>query len=145
MAVKKAVSNTSQVAVTIPPLNIQSMTITLIGDSPLVVHNWSEKAKEEIRIKQGHLAKPARAAKDPQQCYEDSLYPLGKGYGFPAIAFKCAAVDACSCIAGITKVEAESGITDFPLFTEPPSLPGWRHGTVPRNDLFAGALPQRRR
>jgi hypothetical protein len=52
-------------------------------------------------------ARQAKEAKDPERDYLDSLYahPDG-GYGFPAVAFKSAAVDACSSIAGITKVEA---------------------------------------
>ncbi|KKL87021.1 hypothetical protein LCGC14_1938870, partial [marine sediment metagenome] len=42
----------------------------------------------------------------------DSLYPMpGKKnkYGFPAIAFKKAAVDACSHVDGLTKVLARGG------------------------------------
>ena len=40
--------------------------------------------------------------------YEESLYrmPDGSGYGFPAVAFKSAAVDACSHVDGLTKVQA---------------------------------------
>ena len=83
------------------------MRVRLIGDAPLICHAWSHKAKEEMLHKQMKKAKQAKAAKDPEQDFRDSLYehPEG-GYGFPAVAFKAAAVDACSHVDGITKVEA---------------------------------------
>jgi hypothetical protein len=94
-------------AMTLPKMNIQSFQITLKGDSSLICHKWSEKAKKEMRDKQMKRATAARAAKDPQKDFEESLYshPDG-GYGFPSVAFKAAAVDACSQIEAITKVEA---------------------------------------
>lgn len=93
--------------ITIPALNIQLMDLTLVGDSILVTHSWSAKAKQEMLDKQMKKAKRAKEAKDPEQCYRDSLYihPEG-GYGFPVVAFKSAAVDACSHVGGVTKVEA---------------------------------------
>ena len=93
--------------IVLPKLNIQEMRITLIGDSPLICHAWSDKARKQILDKQQKKARQARAAKDPQRDFEESLYrhPEG-GYGFPAVAFKAAAVDACSHVEGITKVQA---------------------------------------
>ena len=32
--------------VIIPAINIQYATIRVVGDSPLIVHKWSEKAKK---------------------------------------------------------------------------------------------------
>ena len=94
-------------SIQLPPLNIQSMDITVIGDSPLICHAWSSKAKKEMLDKQMKKAKPGRAAKDPEDDFIQSLYPLeGGGYGFPVIAFKNAAVTACTSVAGITKVAA---------------------------------------
>jgi hypothetical protein len=96
-----------EVMIHLPPLNLQTMQVTLVGDSPLICHAWSKKAKQEMLDKQMKKAKQAKAAKDPEKDYKESLYehPEG-GYGFPAVAFKAAAVDACSHIAQITKVEA---------------------------------------
>ena len=91
----------------IPELNIQMMTLELEGDSALICHAWSKKAKEEMLAKQMKKAKQAKEAKDPDRDYQESLYHLSDGgYGFPAVAFKSAAVDACSHIQGVTKVEA---------------------------------------
>lgn len=92
----------------IPPLNIRVANLKLIGDSPLIVHNWSEKSKKEMLDKQMKKATQGKAAKDPQKDFEDSLYehPEG-GFGFPAVAFKNAAVTACTSLnKAITKVAA---------------------------------------
>jgi len=96
-----------EVQIELPRLNLQTMQVTVIGDSSLICHKWSHKAKQEMLDKQMKKAKQGRAAKDPEQDYIDSLYPHPEGgYGFPAVAFKVAAVDACSHIANMTKVEA---------------------------------------
>jgi hypothetical protein len=82
-------------AVRIPAIEKQHIVMELVGDSPLICHRWSAKAKKEMRDKQQKKAKQAREAKDPQQEYEESLYRLPDGkYGFPAVAFKAAAVSA---------------------------------------------------
>jgi hypothetical protein len=97
----------------LPPLNIQRVQVTLIGDTPLITHKWSEKAKKEMLDKQMKKAKQAKEAKDPDQDFRDSLYilpPEKKGgaerYGFPVIGFKASAVTACTSIGGMTKVAA---------------------------------------
>lgn len=105
--------------VAVKQLDIRELTVTLIGDSPLISHAWSKKAKEEMLAKQMKKAKAARDAKDPFRDFCDSLYWLSEKpdaptagdvssaqFGFPVVAFKSAAVDACSHIEGITKVEA---------------------------------------
>ena len=95
------------ISIELPPLNIQTMDICVIGDTPLICHAWTSKAKKEMLDKQMKKAKPGRAAKDPEDDFKQSLYPLqGGGYGFPVIAFKDAAVTACTSVAGITKVAA---------------------------------------
>ena len=46
----------------------------LIGDSPLIVHNWSEKAKKQILDKQMKNATSGRDVRDPEQEFFDSLF-----------------------------------------------------------------------
>jgi hypothetical protein len=106
--VKKPTTNPSQTqGIELPRFDLQRMQIRLIGDAPLICHAWSQKAKQQMLDKQTKQAKAARAAKDPMQDFLDSLYPFpGGGYGFPAIGLKSSAVDACSHVEGITKVEA---------------------------------------
>jgi len=103
----------------IPRLNVQHMEVTLIGDSALISHRWSDKAKTMMLDKQMKKAKGAKEAKDPWMDFCQSLYwisamperpteaDIAKAkFGFPAVAFKSAAVDACSHVDGVTKVEA---------------------------------------
>lgn len=76
-------------------INIQRVEISLVGDSPLIVHAWSEKAKREMLEKQMKKAKVAKEAKNPERDYEQAFYRLPSGKpGFPTIAFKSAAVSA---------------------------------------------------
>lgn len=95
------------VVLDIAPINRQRMTITVVGDTRLVCHNWSDKAKKMMLDKQMKKAAQAKEAKDPAQDFADSLYPMGDGrYGFPAIAFKNAAVSACRFVSDIKMTEA---------------------------------------
>jgi hypothetical protein len=101
MAAKK-----ENATIELPRLDVQLMEITLVGDTPLIVHAWSTKARREMLGKQMKKAKGAKEAKDPQQDFADSLYKLADGgYGFPSVAFKNAAVTAVTSVAGLTKVE----------------------------------------
>lgn len=76
-------------------INIQKVEITLEGDSSLIVHAWSAKAKKGMLDKQMKKAKNAKTAKDPEKDYEEAFYRLEDGKpGFPTIAFKAAAVSA---------------------------------------------------
>lgn len=106
-------------AIELPPLDIQTMKVRLIGDSPLIVHAWSAKAKKAMLDKQMKKATAGRAAKDPWQDFCESLYWLdgmpdeptpadveAGRFGFPAVAFKNAAVTACTSIGSMTKVAA---------------------------------------
>lgn len=85
--------------VVLPPILKKTIQVRVVGDTPLIVHRWSKKAREEILAKQMKKAKPAKAAKDPEGDYRESLYQLPDGsYGFPATAFKNAAVTACTSL-----------------------------------------------
>ena len=90
----------------IPAIELEEFNIRIVGDSPLIVHKWSEKAKKQILDKQMKKASKGREAKDPWQDYCDSMYWLSEKpehptqedidkatFGFPIVAFKAAAVD----------------------------------------------------
>ena len=66
--------------------------IEIKGTSPLIVHRWSEKAKQMmLDAQQGK--KNAKQPKDPQQDYESSMYRFDDGgHGAPVMAFKSATV-----------------------------------------------------
>lgn len=79
------------------------LIVRVEGDSELIMHKWSEKAKKQMLDKQTGKA-PARKKdpKDPQQDYEDSIYYTEDGrYGFPAVAFKGAMVSAARFVDGL--------------------------------------------
>lgn len=100
----------------IPALNIQTFSLRLVGDAPLISHAWDEKAKRMIFFKQTKKALPARPDKRPAVDFANSLYwltpkpnfdgltdeeaqialaeiiPQSK-FGFPATGFKASAVD----------------------------------------------------
>src|SRR6058998_1153627 len=86
----------------IPKIAIGHLEIMVVGDSPLISHRWSDKAKKQMLDKQMKKPKTQKEAKDPKKGYEESLYvhPAG-GYGFPCVAFKAAAVAACRFSDGI--------------------------------------------
>lgn len=105
----------------IPAINIQTATIKIVGDSPLIMHKWSEKAKKEILDKQMKKAKTkGHDAKDPVADFINSMYWLegepeekteegfakaiqnGARFGFPSVAFKGSAVSA-GYRCGVTK------------------------------------------
>lgn len=83
-------------AIELPALDIRAVTLMLVGDSPLIVHAWSEKAKRAMLDKQMKRATTAKAAKDPEADYKSCFYYTPSGaYGFPAIGVKAAMVSAC--------------------------------------------------
>lgn len=110
--VKELISENGAVPkpVKLPPMQLETIEVTLVGDSPLLCHKFSEKARKEMEDKNMGKAKQAKPPRNPEQEYESSIYRDDGGNPcFPASAFKRAAVDACSHISGITKVEARGG------------------------------------
>lgn len=106
-------------AIELPPLALETVEIPLIGTSPLIVHAWSEKALRAMADKQQKKATRGREAKNPFDDFVGSLYwlspkpdnPADKDvekarFGFPAVAFKSAAVTACTSTGAISKVAA---------------------------------------
>lgn len=80
----------------LPALQIQTVQFLLVGDSPLIVHAWSEKAKRQMLDKQMKRPTAAKEAKDPEADYNACFYRTpGGGFGFPAIGVKAAMVSAC--------------------------------------------------
>lgn len=65
--------------VTIKPLEIKRVPIRIIGDSPLIVHAWSEKAKRMMLETQQKATKTkAKEARRPFQDFVDSMYWLSE-------------------------------------------------------------------
>jgi hypothetical protein len=80
----------------LPPLRLETVRLKLVGDSPLIVHAWSEKAKKAMLDVHMKRAKQPKQAKDPEADYEACFYRTDSGaYGFPAIGVKAAMISAC--------------------------------------------------
>lgn len=108
-----------QTTVELPTLSISTVNIPIIGDSPLIVHAWSAKAKQILLDSHMQKAKKGREPKVPFNDFTASLYWLSEHeevpteddvengrFGFPSVAFKAAAVAACTSIAAMTKIGA---------------------------------------
>lgn len=123
----------SETAITLPRIDIRLMEVTVIGDSPLIVHAWSQKAKLQMLDKQMKRAVGAKEAKDPVADFEASLYRLDDGgHGFPSVAFKTAAVTAITSVGGLTKVAARQA---FHIIGEDVDVVGAFDGTRARQNL----------
>lgn len=128
-----ALAAKKEVGIELPPLDLRLMDVVIIGDSPLIVHAWSAKAKKEMLDKQMKKAKQAKEAKDPKADFEASLYKLSDGsYGFPSVGFKAAAVTAGTSVAGLTKVAARQA---FHILGEDVDVTGVFEGTSARLNL----------
>lgn len=103
MATKK---NDSAVAVEIKTLDIKKVNIRIVGDSPLIVHAWSEKSKRQMLEAQMKITKTkGKETRDPYADFIGSMYWLteqpeanpeafekavknGAKWGFPASSIK---------------------------------------------------------
>lgn len=93
-------------SIEVPALARAVLKVKVDGITPLLMHAWPEKARNQIRVKvKGEGTGGGRENRNPEQevlastyWYPqdngDSGYDLGK-YGLPAAAFKQAAVGAC--------------------------------------------------
>ena len=99
----------------IPPIDIRTMDIKVVSDSPLIMHRWGAPSRQAILDKMlGKAKTSARIAKDPVREFIDSMYWISgcpkeqtkegfeaaiesgeAKFGFPSVAFKAAA-----CAAG---------------------------------------------
>jgi hypothetical protein len=78
--------------------------VWIVGDTPLIVHAWSEKSKKEMLAKQVKAVKAAKEARNPKQDFVDSLYEMGDGtYGFPVTGIKKAILASAHKDKGIAR------------------------------------------
>lgn len=100
-------------AIEIKPIEIKKVTVHIVGDTPLIMHAWSEKAKKMMLEAQMGTAKgKKKKLKNPVDDFIRSMYWLtemptegteeafkaaiagGARFGFPVTAFKQAAISA---------------------------------------------------
>lgn len=88
-------TNGSAPAIQVQQLPSKTVRIPIVGTTPLIMHRFSAKAKQQmLDAQQGKKA--VKQNRDPKKEYEASLYEIdnGGGYGFPATGFKLATVGA---------------------------------------------------
>jgi len=164
-APKKEVSQPVK-AINLPRLEIQTIDVTVVGDSELICHAWSEKAKREMLMKQVGAASAGRQKKVPVDDFMQSLYILRPGklihkeddlylenrgedghpdvrieggmFGFPSVAFRSAMVEACTSTGkAITKVQARQAFHVNREFTRIIGQPRMREDMVRLNGQTA--------
>ena len=110
-----AAKKVEQEIIKIKPIKIAKANITIVGDTPLLVHAWSEKAKKQMlaeqqkesgtkipKEKRDPFADFVRAAywitpkpeEETPEAFEEAIRN-GAKFGFPVIAVKMAALAAC--------------------------------------------------
>lgn len=99
--------------IAIRPIEMQTVRLTIIGDTPLIMHAWSEKARRQLLDAQMGKAKgKQKEKKNPIEDFVSSMYWLterpteyteeafeaairnGAKFGFPVTALKQAAISA---------------------------------------------------
>ena len=118
------IKNEKAINIELPEIETGLLTLNIIGDSPLIVHRWSEKARKEMLDKQMKKAGNGKQTKNPVRDFVDALYWLDEAgnaistpqelddvddttpadeiydvlkngrFGFPTIAFKSCAINA---------------------------------------------------
>ena len=74
--------------------------IPIRGTAPLIVHRWSEKARQMMLDSQQGKKTP-KQPKDPDADYQASMYRFVNGkHGFPVMAFKSATVKGGARVFG---------------------------------------------
>ncbi len=86
-------------------------SIWIVGDTPLITHAWSEKAKREMLSKQVKATKAGKEARDPDADFISSLYDMGDGtYGFPATGIKNCILSAAHKDKGVAKTMVQQAL-----------------------------------
>lgn len=143
----KSTKTSSKEIIEIKPVERLSAEITIVGDTPLIVHAWSEKAKREILDAQQNKAKGKKKEyRNPVAEFIRSMYWLdgmpeipenateeecekiyldavkkGARFGFPAVALKKATTSA-AFRQGLTKDKVTANGTFWLFGLETPEL-----------------------
>lgn len=93
----KSLVDTSETAIIqIDRIDTETISVPILGTAPLIVHNWSAKAKQQMLDKmQGK--KKIVTIRDPEADYQASRYRIFNedgedGDGFPVLGFKAATI-----------------------------------------------------
>ncbi len=108
MASRKTTTTTTkpeaETAVKLPKIKLEGFRIWLVGDTPLITHAWSEKARRAMLSKQSKETKEGTDIRDPEDDFLHSLYEFSEGtFGFPAMAVKKALLSVAHKDKGVPR------------------------------------------
>jgi len=93
------------------PMTVGTIEFTIAGDTPLICHQFSEKAKEMMRQKAEGRKTKDREPRDPEREGEEATYYTSDGRdGIPGLAIKAAMIEAAHKDLGIEKVLVRKAI-----------------------------------
>jgi len=105
-AAAASTTETPVAQIVLEPIPKEILEIRIEGSTPLIVHQWSEKAKR-IMLEAMQGVKKPKEPKDPVAEYEATIYRLtDERYGFPAIGFKAATVSGARAFKGSVTMAA---------------------------------------
>jgi hypothetical protein len=98
-------------------MNTEQIALVLTGlpGSPLVIHAFAEKAKQEIRDKQQKKAKTAKETRNPKEEFLAARYVDATGRECaPITAVKKAMITAATAMENLTKVALRQAVFVWP-------------------------------
>lgn len=106
--------------VSLDKLEPRLITVRLIGISPLIIHAWSEKAKEMMRQKHQEGRKTRdRDLRNPEEEGKNACYWVDADKrtkpGVLAISLKCAVIEAAHNDFGIPKTLVRKALFVYPM------------------------------
>lgn len=132
----------------IESIRSETISIPIIGTSPLIVHNFSEKSKRQmLEAQQGK--KKIKDVRDPEAEYLAAFYRIatddGEAYGFPVTAFKAATVGAARFWKGLKMTELRQCMFFHGIYTDadPQQLVEIKGEARMREDVVRLAGPSR--
>lgn len=97
--------------VRLKPINVRRLQVRIVGTTPLIHHQWSEKAKSMIREKQQGRKSKDRDTRDPEREFNDATYRLPNGaYAIPSSQLKSAICAAAHRDIGIERTLVRKGL-----------------------------------
>jgi hypothetical protein len=112
------------VQVTIKRLEKAVVEVPIVGETPLIMHAWSQKSRNLMLENQQTKTKAKKEPRDPQADYEAAFYRLADGRaGMPATAFKAAISEAARFYDGITMTALKTAVFVFGPAEQPDLVP----------------------
>ena len=104
----------------------KKFAVWLVGDTPLITHAWSEKARREMLEKQVKATRGGKTARDPEADYKSSLYEMGDDqYGFPTMGIKNCVLSAAHKDKGLPRTQLQAALwLDSEMVRTRPALAG---------------------